>query len=142
MTGGLGFARVLDRSRRAGGGGHGRRRRRDLGLKRICPQTFQIVKLPEFLKKDVDHQGIVIHQDPETFLEPFHPQGLDPDLGQFFLKVLRQGHYLALGGAGADDEKIREGAMFFHLKEHRLQGLVIRQGFEGQLRQGLRGEGG
>ena len=91
MTGGLGFARVLYRFWRAGGGGHGRRRRRDLGLESIGPQTFQIVKLPEFLEKDVDHQGIVIHQDPETFLEPFHPQGLDPDLGQFFLQVLRQG---------------------------------------------------
>jgi len=142
MTGGLGFARVLDRFWRTGGGGHGRRRRRDLGLESIGPQTLQIVKLPEFLEKDVDHQGIVIHQDPETFLDPFHTQGLDPDLGQFFLQVLRQGQCLALGGAGANDEKIRERAMFFHLKEHRLQGLMIRQGLEGQLRQGWRGEGG
>jgi hypothetical protein len=142
MAGGLEFARVLYRFWRASGGGHGYRRRRDLGLEGIGPQSFQIVKLPEFLKKEVDYQDIVIHQDPETFLEPFHPQGFDLDLGQFFLQVLRQGHDLALGGAGANDKKVRERAMFFHLKEHRLQGMVILQDFEGQLRQGLRGKGG
>jgi hypothetical protein len=32
--------------------------------------------------------------------------------------------------------------MFFHLKQHRLQGLVIRQDFQGQLRQGFGGERG
>jgi hypothetical protein len=56
--------------------------------------------------------------------------------------MLRQGRYLSPGPPGADEEMIREGTLLFHLKEHRLQGLVIRQDLEGLLRQGFRGERG
>ena len=88
----------------------------------------------------MNHHGIIVHQDPEPFFLTLYPQRLDLDFGQLFFDLLGQGRHLALGAAGAEDEIVREGTKVFYLKEHWLQGLVIHQGFEGQLRQSFWGE--
>ena len=62
-----------------------------LGLGDFGPQVFQVIKFAPLLHKDMNNQGIVIHQHPLSFFKTFNPQRLDPGLGQGCLHMLGQG---------------------------------------------------
>jgi hypothetical protein len=112
------------------------------GFRRFDPQTFQVIEFSERLKKDMDYYRIVIHQDPQSLRDSFHPQGLDFGPGQGFLHILGQGQHLPPRPTGADDEIIRERAEILHFQEYRVNPLMGDDAPDGQFDQGSCAEGG
>jgi hypothetical protein len=113
-----------------------------LSLGDFRPQVFQVIEFAPLLDKDMDNQGIVIHQYPLSFFKAFNPQRLNSRLGQGFLHVLSQGRDVPVGPAGAEDEEVRKRTKFGHLQEHRFYTLVGDEGLNGQIDQCCGGERG
>jgi hypothetical protein len=97
--------------------------------------------LSKFLKKDVNHHIIIIHQDPEALLETFHAQGFDPGLAQGLFQPLRQGQHVPPGSPGTDQEIIGKCTKPLHLQDYRLQAVDRVNSLDRQFQQGLGGEG-
>ena len=87
------------------------------------------------------HHVIVVHEDPESVLETFHPQGLDSGLTQGLFQVLGQGEHMASGSAGTDEEIIGKGTEPLHIQDNGVQALDGVNGLDRQFQQVFRSQG-
>ena len=92
------------------------------------PQALQRVELPGLLRENVDHHAAVVQQDPSAVPVTLPAQRILPRLllhGLFHSAAQRVD--LGVGGAGGDDEVVRQGGLLRHLDGGDLLALLFIQ---------------
>ena len=97
-----------------------------LEARRVMPEPFEIVKIPLFVIKDMDHHITEVEQDPFAFAQSSGSAGADSLGAQFIFQVFSQRLHVASGPAAEDDEVVSERRYFPDIENNNILTLAVR----------------
>jgi hypothetical protein len=91
----------------------------------VMPETLDIIKVPDGLKKDVNDHTTVIHEDPSSFHRPLDADGAYVLGRQCLLDVLSRPDRVQVGGPGHDDDKVSKAREIPDIKDDEIPDLSV-----------------
>ena len=95
----------------------------------VCPQALQGVELTGFLGEHVNNDGAVVQQFPGIATVAFPAQHGLAQLFQGILGIIAEGTDMGVGGTGANQKIVSQGADSIDLQQLDVHALLLVQSF-------------